>query len=257
MFLRQATSLLDGSEDFEIGFFKGKEKVWIENDRQVENLFSNDSELILWAEPAKPTKVRKVATKRGSQKRLPFAAENQAFSGDSDSSVDEDDKVNAKKKARNSKQTKRKRKDEEVLNLADEIKEKLDGSGKSFTAPQIRLWAEMIHCGTHASVTTPPKIPALGFSKERRQTITEKITDSMATMANSISAVVSPQSTEQKNAGGYYRGIPFENTTPRRKSRLRSEGLKQLMELKELKDSNILTESQFEEQKEKILKDLS
>ena len=78
----------------------------------------------------------------------------------------------------------------------------------------------------------------------------------MATMANSISAVVSPQSTEQKNAGGYYRGIPFENTTPGRKSRLRSEGLKQLMELKELKDSNILTESQFEEQKEKILKDL-
>ena len=96
----------------------------------------------------------------------------------------------------------------------------------------------------------------MGFSKERRQTITEKLTDSVATMANSISAVVSPQSTEQKNAGGYYRGIPFENTTPGRKSRLRSEGLKQLMELKELKDSNILTESQFEKQKEKILKDL-
>ena len=214
---------MDGSQDVEIGFFKGKEKVWIQNDRQVETLFSNDSELILWAKPAKPTKVSKVTTKRGSQKRLPFAVENQAFSGDSDSSVDEDDKVNAKKKAKDMKQMKRKRKEEEVLHLVDEIKEKLDGSGKSFTAPQIHLCAEMIHCGTHASITKPPNIPALGFSKERRQTITKKLTDSMATIANSMSAVVSPQSTEQKNAGGHYRGIPFENTTPRRMSKLRSE----------------------------------
>ena len=255
VFLCQATRLSDRSEDVEIGFFKGKEKVCIKNDHQVETLFS--AELMLLAEPAKSTKVSKVTTKTGSQTCPRFSAENQVFNGDSNSSLDEDDKVNAKKKARNLKQTKRKRKDEEVLNLANETKENLDGSGTSFTAPQICLWAEMIHCGTHASVTTPPKISVFGFSKERRQTITRKLTDSMAMMANSISAVASPQSIEQKNVGGYYRGIPFENTTPRRKSRLRSGGLKQLMKLKELKDSNILTESQFKEQKEKIVKDLS
>ena len=71
-----------------------------------------------------------------------------------------------RKKAKNSKQTKRKKKDEEVFSLADKIKETLDGSGKSFTASQISLWAEMIHCGTHASITTAPKIPALGFFKK-------------------------------------------------------------------------------------------
>ena len=68
MLLLQATSLLDGSQDAKIGFFKGKEKVWIKNDRRVETLFSNDSELILWAEPAEPTKVSKVTTKRDSLK---------------------------------------------------------------------------------------------------------------------------------------------------------------------------------------------
>ena len=92
MFLPQATSLVDGSQDVKIGLCKGKEQVWIKNDCQVETLFSNDSELILLAEPAKPAKVRKVTTKRGSLKRLPFATENQAFSGDSDSSIDEDAK---------------------------------------------------------------------------------------------------------------------------------------------------------------------
>ena len=59
----------------------------------------------------------------------------------------------------------------------------------------------MIHCGTHASVTTPPKIPALGFSKKKKASDNWKVNRFHGDDGKFYFSSGSPQSIEQKNAG--------------------------------------------------------
>ena len=222
---------------------------------------------MLRAEVAKDE--RKATRTNTSRKRLSYSYTDPAY----ETSDDDEPQLASKGKKKKKLKTKKDEREEELERTIDEIRQELNNKGEKYSAAQVRLWAEMILVGTHLSRSTPPKIPALGFKNMKKPSIAEKLTESIGTMASSIASVVSPCQNGASNGSGGSVGsnagislgtvnvnnrknIPFEQTTPGRKAKLRNECLRQLRELKELKDAGILSSEEFEKHKKDILNEM-
>ena len=65
--------------------------------------------------------------------------------------------------------------------------------GDTYSVPQQRLWAQMIHCSTHDSYNTPPAIPMFGPPPKRPKK--ESFTDAMTNAAVAIAKAISLSTT--------------------------------------------------------------
>ena len=220
---------------------------------------NNKPNMSLYLELSTDPVASKKTGQRGTKKRL-------SFSPQEDSDEEESDQVKNKRK-RQEKQGKSSKsaaskKDERIDELIDKIRGSLS-SENLFIAPQIRIWADMVDVGTHSSLSTPPKIPALGFKNTKKPTVTEKLTESVSAMASSfgsLSSVMSPQAagsfisvTSASVPQPINAGRSCLDTTPGRKSKLRGECIEQIKQLKELFDLGAISEEEYNEKKNVIL----
>ena len=73
----------------------------------------------------------------------------------------------------------RKLKEEDVDTIFQALKEK---HGSSFTVCQLRLWARMLHCGTHDSHLNPPPVPMFAENvpkRQKRESLSEVISEAV------------------------------------------------------------------------------
>ena len=156
--------------------------------------------------------------------------------------------------------TKREEKEQHVEDLSKELQE-LHGDRLELNDTQYRLWARMIVTGIHASKDTPPQVPLItGVTPKRKQADTFKDTI-MHTAAAIMKAATSnypsptivqtPQIqqtiTQSQEAAG---------VSPGKAAEIRGKSFDQLGTLKKLFEDGVLTQKEFEEQKDIILSGL-
>ena len=147
--------------------------------------------------------------------------------------------------------TMRKRKNsDDTEDHEDDVKQAADRlqgiHGDKYDSKQLRLWGRMIVNKQHSSYDDPSDIPIItgGARKvQRRESLSDVVTGAALALAKALNSPAKPHSnpTEQKN--------PQSGVSPLSKARLSSEYITQLKSLQELRESGVLTEEEFIEQK--------
>ena len=226
--LSQATNLVDATDIIDqVSFMKNKQKFVFENDAQwvkiltdTVNMSNNKHNLSIYLELSTDPVVSRKTGQRGTKKGLSFSPKED--SSDEEESDQVKNKRKRQKKRGKSSRSAALKKDERIDELTDKIRGGLS-SQNLFTAPQIRLWTEMVDVGTHSSLSTPPKIPALGFKNTKEPTVTEKLTDSVSAMESSfgfLASVMSPQ------AAGSFISVTSSSVNFLRKIDIKKNGTK-------------------------------
>ena len=125
----------------DIGYFEGRQssKVWLVSAKNLDSMYrkaKNGSELLLWMQCLQ------------------------------DVDEDNDDLEPEKKRKKSSELLLRhQEKEEEVEAIYSEFRSK----HYDYTVPQLKLWARMIHCGTHDDYEDPPCVPMIIGIPPKRQ----------------------------------------------------------------------------------------
>jgi hypothetical protein len=107
----------------------------------------------------------------------------------------------------------------------------------SFKSTQLKLWARMIINDLHESYDDPPNVPLItGMTKQKRRDATTTPARAVSPPTNTLAHV--------------------NIMSPGRCADVRMKNLQQLRYLQQLHQDNVLTESEFEEQKKKVLEAL-
>jgi hypothetical protein len=218
------------SENIEVGYYSHSTKLWI-NSRldlnDVWNRVGRGEKLTLWCldtTPRLPPK-RKRDSAQGSVEDSHGQASKRPRSSQGPSTVEE-----RKAKAKEYEQK-----------LVEQHRDK-------WTSFQYKLWAEMLVCGTHTSLDEPPS--ASMFSRESKHSssalaasssLNDTVVSGMMTMMSSLCQALVPK--------------PVGSTcgSPVKRAELRGTYMKQLTELKQLRDGGILDEDEYEEQRSDII----
>lgn len=142
----------------DVGYFDGRQssRVWLVSTKDLKSMYArakSNSDIFLWV---------------------------QACVADDDD--DSDDPGPDKKKRKLSATSRRQLKEDEVEEIYDELKLK---HGEDYTSPQLKLWARMIHVGTHDDYSDPPHVPMItGIPPKRSKK--DSLTEVIAGAAESI-----------------------------------------------------------------------
>ena len=139
--------------------------------------------------------------------------------------------------------------DEKEDKIDDTYKQLKVKHGDTYTDPQLKLWARMIANHLHSDMDNPPKVPMITGPPVKREPKKESLEQAIIGVANAVTKAMnqtSEGSSVQKNAG----------ISPLRATDIRSKSYAQLRMVQQLYDDGILTESEFAEQKQKILDSL-
>ena len=185
---------------------------------------------------------------------------------------DDDAPKSKKRKTEDTCASKREEKERRTEDLTEELM-KLNGDHLDLTELQYRLWARMIVRGCHSSKDVPPEIPTIcsgatpkrkkRASDEERRNLEESVVTTAAAVAKAVSGATLIQSpsihqvvhdSPQSSSGGSR--LPQLGISPGKASDIRGKSFGQLSTLKQLYDSDVLTEKEFEEQKNVILSGL-
>lgn len=163
--------------------------------------------------------------------------------------------------------SKRQQIEDEVQEIFSQLKDK---HGSKYSVPQLRLWARMVASKNHESLDNPPDIPVFsgpGDLPKKKTSLTDAITGAAMTLANAVrspditctqnnnqAVIVSPSSSPTRATSKNQ----AENVgiSPGRVSELRMKKLHELRELQSLLEQNILTQQEFQEQKQLVLDSL-
>ena len=115
-----------------------------------------------------------------------------------------------------------------------------------YTPFQLKLWAEMLTYGTHNSFEEP--LNAAMFNRDKK-----------GVSSNGESAVASGMMTAVSSMCQALRPKDVQETlsSPMKKAQLRGMYMKQLNELRQLYDSDVLSKEEYEEQRSDLVKLLS
>ena len=113
----------------------------------------------------------------------------------------------------------------------------------AYTPFQYKLWAEMYAKGGHNSLDDPPH--ASMFSRETKPQ-NRSAHDHAAVMVSVIDKLCSAIATKAPKQMG-------STLSPMKRAELRSTYMKQLSELRQLHDNGVLTEDEYEEQREELV----
>lgn len=219
------------STRFSIGYYEGQTKRWIcaEDDlSRLYEVYSNqDKEILLWCEGRR----------------------NDQDLGDDSSTR----KAKRKKTKGDGHQSKREEKEDHVRLLAEELQEqhqdKLD-----LNEVQYRLWSRMIVTGTHSSKDVPPQVPLIiGTTpkKPKHSVFEETIMNTANAMMKAVSkSSLDVQSTQIQNINDCQIAT---GVSPGKVVDIRGKSLGQLATLKQLFIDGVLSQEEFDEQKEIIL----
>ena len=122
-----------------------------------------------------------------------------------------------------------------------DLKKKHEGAYSPF---QYKLWAEMYAKGVHSSLEDPPAAAMFNREKLSRSSTTKN--DFVVSVLDKVCNALAP--TTQNT------GKASLTLSPLKKAELRSTYIKQLSELKSLNESGILTNDEYEEQREELVK---
>ena len=232
--LKEAISVqCDGldPENMEVGYYIHSTKLWINSRLDINDVWNSvgrGEKLTLWClntTPRQPLK-RKRESAQGNGEDSQGQASKCACSSQGQSTVEE-------------RRAKAKGYEQKLVELHKD----------KWTSFQYKLWAEMLVCGTHTSVDEPPS--ASMFSRESKRSssglaanssLNDTVVSGMMTMMNSLCQALVPKS------AGTTCGSPIK------RAELRGTYMKQLSELKQLRDGGILDQEEYEEQRLDIIK---
>ena len=143
------------------------------------------------------------------------------------------------------KSTRRDEKEKDVDDIFQDLKEH---HGSEYSGPQLRLWARMICNGLHEDLDNPPNVPMITGTapkRQKRDSLTEALTGAATVIAKAITA---PPSGAQPPGA-----TPSVGLSPCKAADLRMKHFEQLRYLQQLMEDNIISESEFLEQKQIII----
>ncbi len=167
-----------------------------------------------------------------------------------DAESDEDRTTTRKKQKKESRGPSRRA--ETAEELEDVFQKLKDKHGKDYSRPQLRLWARMIVTKTHDDLNVPPKVPMI-TGVTQRQPCKESLTDVFRSAASAIADVWSPR------ADRTVASTPPQRVTcsPSKTVDIRMKNIEQLRSLQRLREDGILTEEEFQTQKQIVLQSLN
>ena len=206
---------------FQIGYFEGRgsQKRWIVQLEDLKKMYQSvceGDEIKLWCEA-------KSHARKSSEERL-----------------DEEPK------------SKRQKYDDIEADIRAQLEEK---HSTKYTAPVYTLWAKFIRSGRHESYDTPPEIPLItGEQKGRKkkESLSEALTDAATAIVRAVKppAAVSPKSSPHPSS------LSKATLSPNNQANLRRRYLEDLRTLSQLLNDGVLTDSEFQEQKDTLLNGL-
>lgn len=213
-------SVLNENISGDIGYYEGKQsmKRWLLEDEDVSQMYSKGArEICLWFE-------------RSCEDRDEIPKEK-------------------KKKEESIRLTRREEKEKNIDKAFEELNEKHDGL---YSKPQLKLWARMIVNEIHESYDQPPNVPLItGMVPKQSKKNKESISEVIAGAANAFLKAVCPRTpTETVNESS------CASISPGKTADIRMKNLQQLRYLQQLFHDDILTESEYLEQKNNILQSL-
>ena len=114
--------------------------------------------------------------------------------------------------------------------------------------------ARMIHCGTHDSYDIPPAIPMFSGSqpkKQKKESLAETIAESVVAISKAFSSPSVQPNPSPGSASTSTLGM-----SPGKCVDIRIKNLQQFRYLQQLYEDNVLSETEFVEQKQNILASL-
>ena len=208
-------------DSMEVGYFAHSKKLWINNRLDINDVWAiieRGDKITLWC----------LDTSRETQKRKHNDQGCEDFPPSSKKSCPGQSSV------------------EERRATTSENKQKLEEQHKDkYTPFQLNLWAEMLTYGTHNSLEEPPS--AVMFNRDKKGASCSSVQDSavvsgMMTAVSSICQALRPKDVQETLS------------SPMKKAQLRGMYMKQLNELRQLYDSEILSKEEYEEQRSDLVK---
>ena len=211
---------LPSTYDFQIGYFtkKGNSKRWIEQEADLVSMygqFENSDTITIFCD--------------GKQKEAVGQARKRKRTTDDDAGSASDH-------------------EEKVRHVAEQLSEK---HGDKWDQKQYLLWARMYVNKQWKSLDEEPDIPLLrgGLKKvPRKESISDAITGAAIAFAKALTPQNTPTPTPTKQSSGTHSPLPT-GVSPASKAKLSSTYISQLRELQELRESGVLSEEEFQEQK--------
>ena len=222
--LKEFSDEFPNNANIDIGYHDGRQssKIWLVSEEDLAQMYKNckhGNEISLWVD----------------------------FMPEEDSEEEEHDK----KKPKSQGCSKRSDVEDEVEMVYNKLAAKHTDSGV-YSAPQLRLWARMIQSGTHDDYDDPPRVPQItGLSP--KYTKKETLTDAITGAAVAIAKVFSPK---PKTPECPIPKVKSVGISPGKSAELRMQNLQQLRFLQQLMEENVLSQSEFIEQKTMILEAL-
>ena len=139
------------------------------------------------------------------------------------------------------------RRDEKEKDVDDLFQDLKDRHGSEYSGPQLRLWARMVSNGVHEDLDNPPHVPMISGTALKRQK-QESLAEALTGAATAFAKVFNSPSSAQPS------GVtPTVGLSPCKAADLRMKHLEQLRYLQQLMEDNIISESEFLEQKQIII----
>ena len=218
---------------FAVGYFVQSTKHWICNEEDLNALYTAcNNQIMLWCD-GREDECHIESTPSRSSKRRKKGEEHV---------------------------TKREEKEQRVEDLAKELQE-LHEDKLELNDTQYRLWARMIVTGIHASKDTPPQVPLItGVTPKRKHADTFKDTimhTATAIMKAATSNYPSPTIVQTPHIQQTItQSQEAVGVSPGKAAEIRGKSFDQLGTLKKLFEDGVLTQKEFEEQKDIILSGL-
>ena len=216
--------------DFQLGYLEGNTKRWIVEDKDLcamYKTFGDGSKITLWCDGISHDTGDAGKTDESACKRR--KTDNQ--SGPSLSDTTED----------------------------DEIFKKLKAKHPEMANPKLRLWAKLISKGRYDDYDTIPPIPFLQddstvTKKKKQNSLSDVLVDAATAIAKAFQTPrvvvdASPQKTGTSTGNS-------SKMSPMGYAQLRRSSLEDLKTLKGLYEENVISESEFVEEKDRILNTL-
>lgn len=216
----------------DVGYFDGRQssRVWLVSTKDLESMYKGTNEIFLWIEVCKDDH------------------EDDSNSDNPGEPAQKKRKLSkSDKKKKQSGSSRRQQKEDEVEAIYDELKSK---HCDNYTSPQLKLWARMIHIGTHDDYEDPPRVPMITGTlptRSKKDSFTEAITGAAEAVAKALSppppTPVIVNSTHSVTTG----------ISPGKSTELRTKNLQQLRLLQQLYEENVISDKELTEQKSIVL----
>lgn len=137
----------------------------------------------------------------------------------------------------------------ELIKMVDQLSEK---HSKKYTVPQYRLWAKFIQMKRHDSFDIPPNIPLItGTPDSRKHVKKDTVSDALAGAATAIVKALNGSPKKRSNTS---ESIPLsQGISPNSHANLRRKHLEDIRMLHSLYEDGIISDHEYQEQKENIL----